>query len=150
MENTITDFFKIIYSENDFSRGLATSFSGVISSTIYILFNDIVLTLLSLIIVYPISRLLFLSINKVYNQKKENKNIENFFNSFSIQEENLIQEFVKSGTSFLGYNYINTYQNELETLKNRGILSEAKNGYQLNIKVFDKAQEVYKDYAIPF
>ena len=103
-----------------------------------------------LIIFYPISRLSFIWIIKKYNEKKDNEKILNFFKTLSIQEEYLIKEFVKNGSSFLHTNYINKFQNEIESLKNRNILNEVDYGYQLNIKVFDKANIIYEKYAIPF
>lgn len=46
--------------------------------------------------------------------------------------------------------YINKFQNEIESLINRNILKEVDNGYQLNINVFNKANEIYEDSALPF
>ena len=150
MGTNLTDFLKIIYNENDYSRGFATSIAGIISLCLYIQFKDIIITLLVLIIFYPISRLFFIWIINNYNKREESKKITNFFQSSSFQEEILIKKFVNNGSSFLHYSYINEFQNELETLKNRDILNEVENGFQLNIKVFDKAKEIYKNETIPF
>lgn len=150
MGNTLTDFLKIIYNENDYSRGLATSLSGIFSLLSYFIWNDTVITFLILIIFYPISRMTCFSILKKFNDKKEKKEILEFFKSFSTQEEYLIREFVSNGSSFIHMSYINKFQNEIESLINRNILKEVDNGYQLNINVFNKANEIYEDSALPF
>lgn len=150
MKNTLADFLKIIYNENDYSRGLATSLSGTLSLISYLIWYDIIITFLSLIIFYPVSRMACFSILKKYNEKKEKQEILEFFKSFSTQEEYLLKEFVSNGSSFLHYSYINKFQNEIESLINRNILKEVENGYQLNIKVFNEANKVYQKYAIPF
>lgn len=73
MGNTLTDFLKIIYNENDYSRGLATSLSGIFSLLSYFIWNDTVITFLILIIFYPISRMTCFSILKKFNDKKKKK-----------------------------------------------------------------------------
>ncbi|MDD3476766.1 MAG: hypothetical protein PHI38_07845 [Sulfurimonas sp.] len=150
MNNNLADFLKIIYNEDDNSRGLATSSAGIISLVSYIKLNDIVITFLILVIFYPISRLIFIWIIKKYDQNEENKKITKFFQTFSIQEEILIIKFVRNGSSFLDLSYKEAFHSEFETLKNRNILKEVEYGYQLNIEIFNKAREIFKDECIPF
>lgn len=100
-----------VYSENDFGRSIATSLSGIIGLAVYLISKDWVIAIFSLIITFPIIRLISSNLNEKFKKSKHNKikkaNAQKKLNSLSLEEMSVVSVFVKHGSSVLTWDQAN-------------------------------------------
>lgn len=100
-----------IYAENDFGRSIATSLSGVIGLSVYLISEDWVLSAFALIISFPIIRILSSGLNEKYKRKKlranEKEELEHFFSKLTVEEKDVVTKFVEAGGSVLTFHQVN-------------------------------------------
>lgn len=111
-----------VYAENDFGRSISTSISGGVGLIVYLTTKDWVLTTLSLIIAFPIFRIISSGLYEKYQQKIQRilkkKDIEQAYNRLSDQEKDVVQAFVRAGGCVLTWRQMN-----LESITSAGVES---------------------------
>lgn len=147
-----------IYAESDFGRSIATSASGVIGLVTYLFTDDWVLAGLSLIISFPIIRIIstglnnkFLRIKKRSIEKEDSRYI---FNRLSDDEKIVVKSFVNYGGSVLTWNQMNhedVSSTSVESLIQRELLSTSmtadgmRETFVLDSNIFDIGNEILAD-----
>ncbi|WP_020207624.1 superinfection exclusion B family protein [Gilvimarinus chinensis] len=100
-----------VYSEDDFGRGIATSLSGIIGLSVYLLSDDWVISAFSAIIAFPIFRIIASSFNEKHKRKSQRKideeNAKYSFDKLSEEELNVVKSFVEAGGSVLTWRQVN-------------------------------------------
>ena len=100
-----------VYSENDFGRGIATSFSGIIGLITYLISNDWVIAAFSSIISFPIIRIIATGINEKTGRGKERKiseeNAKYIFDRLSNEELEVVKAYINVGGSVLTWGQVN-------------------------------------------
>ena len=100
-----------VYSEDDFGRGIATSLSGVVGLSVYLLSDDWVISTFSAIIAFPILRIIASSFNEKHKRKSQRKideeNANHSFDKLSAEELNVVKAFVEAGGSVLTWGQVN-------------------------------------------
>lgn len=147
-----------IYSENDFGRSVATSLSGGIGLSVYLLSNDWVLSAFGLIISFPIIRILSSGINEKRERNKqraiEKERLEYSFGKLTTEEKEVVKKFVEAGGSVLTWhqvNQLNVHSSAIESLLKRDMLftSYTADGltetFVLEQEIFDIGYEKYND-----
>ena len=75
-----------VYTGNDFGRSIATSLSGIIGLAVYLVSKDWVIAIFSLIIAFPIIRLISSSLNEKFKNSRlskiEKQNSQKKLNSY--------------------------------------------------------------------
>lgn len=142
-----------IYSETDFGRSVATTLAGIIGLIVYIKFKDWVIAAFSLIISFPLFRLIASRIHKKFDQKEKERLAEeradNFYSKLSDVEKEVVQAFVENGSCVMTWTQFN--QLELpalgsESLIQRGVLNTSmtadamRETFVLDDVVFDAAK----------
>ncbi|MBD3617454.1 MAG: hypothetical protein HUJ22_12870 [Gracilimonas sp.] len=141
-----------IYSETDFGKSVATTIAGIIGLIIYIKFNDWVIAAFSLIISFPLFRLIASHIHKkIDNKEKERQEKEKAKNSYkklSDIEKEVVKAFVENGSCVMTWSQFNQSDlpsSGIESLIQRGILNTSmtadgmKETFVLEESVFDAA-----------
>ncbi|HIF9369771.1 TPA: hypothetical protein ACX6RS_001837 [Photobacterium damselae] len=146
---TLDKWAERIYSESDFGRGVATSISGVIGLSTYLLFNDWVIALFSVMISFPIIRIAASSLYKWNQGRAKKKSIERAlectFNGLTEHEKLVVAAFVEAGGTALTFSQINRLNLSSESLVQRKLLwtSVMSDGmtesFVLDMAIFDKA-----------
>lgn len=100
-----------VYAENDFGRSVSTSISGVVGLITYLFSEDWVLTALSLIIAFPIFRIISSGLHEKYQRKKHRdmakEGLEQIYNRLSTEEKDVVRAFVKAGGCVLTWRKMN-------------------------------------------
>lgn len=148
---------RIMYSEKDFGRSVATTVAGVVGLAAYLLSSDWVIALFVAVIAFPLCRVTVTALHSRWKQKRaqilETIEAEQAFSKFSHQERQVIEFFVHSGGACVSWGAVNRSdlpfpRPALNSLMARGIvhLSAMENGteaFQLDIDTFDTAQGVF-------
>lgn len=157
--STIDKWADRVYSETDFGRSIATSLSGIIGLTVYLITTDWVIAAFSSIISFPIIRIVATSVNDRINffakQRKIKKQTEYTYNGLSDGEKDVVQAFVTAGGTGLTYSHINNLELSspaVETLIQREIIWTSMTAdsmcetFVLDTAIFDIAQKKKLDY----
>ncbi|MBU0632425.1 hypothetical protein KKA17_07260 [bacterium] len=103
-----------VYAENDFGRSISTSISGVVGLITYLFTKDWVLTILSLIIIFPIFRIISSGLHEKYQRNKQKnlkkEDVEQMYNRLSNEEKDVIRAFVNAGGCVLTWRQMNSEQ----------------------------------------
>lgn len=120
-----------IYTENDLARNISISLSGVIALFVYLHKQDAVLSLLSLVIAFPVLRVLsgFVidPIRKKKIERQLSKNERKAFEELTYLEREVVGEFVSEGTSVLTSQLADQAQLDeaaVLSLINRGVIKD--------------------------
>lgn len=156
----ISQWLEKVYGEDDFGRSIAIAISGAIGLTTYLLLSDPIISLFSLVIAFPIFRLIASALRSKWEikstEKKKTKEIKGYFNNFSVEELEVIREFVRHGGCVLSFRTIDGQNISLpdtgvNSLMQRGVLEITflppdcvTEGMILDIEVFDMAQNIFK------
>lgn len=145
-----------VYSESDFGRSIATSFSGVIGLVTYLVTNDWVIAAFSSIIAFPIFRIIATSINEKIGRGKERKiteeNAQYIFDRLSNEEIEVVKAYVNVGGSVLTWGQVNNlpiHSSAIESMIQRKILwpSVMADGmtetFALDSNIFDLGNKKY-------
>ena len=145
-----------VYAENDFGRSISTSISGVIGLITYLYTEDWVLTVLSLIISFPIFRIISSGLHDKYQRKKQRnvkkENAEYIYNRLSDEEKDVVLAFVRAGGCVLTWKQMNEEHVTLaggESLQHRDLLETSttadgmRETFVLDSDIFDIAYEKY-------
>ena len=101
-----------VYAENDFGRSISTSISGIVGLITYLLTEDWVLTTLSLIIAFPIFRIISSDLHEKYQRKKHRniakEELEQIYNRLSNEEKDVVRAFIKAGGCVLTWRQMNS------------------------------------------
>lgn len=121
--------FEKIYSEEDSGNNISISLSGTLGLCLYLYSRDIMISIFSFIIAFPLIRIIVQKIinyqKKILNKKKRIKQDKDLLENLSEQEKDVLRKFVKHGTCSLSYSYINNYQLNLpKTVVNSLIMRE--------------------------
>lgn len=150
--NRIMKWIERIYSETDFGRSIATTVAGIIGLIVYIKFNDWVIAAFSLIISFPLFRLIASRLHKKIDQKEQERltqeRIDNFYKNLSDVEKEVVQGFVENGSCVMTWSQFN--QSNLpsagsESLIQRGVLDTSmtadamRETFVLDDAIFDAA-----------
>lgn len=108
---SIDKWLEKVYSENDFGRGIATSLSGVVGLASYLYSDDWVIAFFSLIIIFPVARIVATALNERSKVKITNnfqhKQLVDVFRRLSKEELRVIRAFTESGGTALTFRQIN-------------------------------------------
>ncbi|QTR48960.1 hypothetical protein [Candidatus Thiothrix anitrata] len=144
MKDVIEKLADRLYNETDFGRSIATSLSGIIGLIAYLLTNDWVIAIFSLIIVFPIIRLLANSLYqkfKKYNDNQEKqKNDDDLYDKLTEEEKDIIQAFVNAGGCRFEWEDIEKFeinQTGLRTLIERELIDERPLSTELDYPVYE-------------
>jgi ABC-type multidrug transport system fused ATPase/permease subunit len=100
-----------VYSEDDFGRGIATSLSGIVGLSVYLLSADWVISAFSAIIAFPFFKIIASSFNEKHKRKSQRKideeNAKYAFDRLSEEELNVVKAFVEVGGSVLTWGQVN-------------------------------------------
>lgn len=111
-----------VYTENDFGRSISTSISGGVGLIIYLITEDWVLTTLSLIIAFPILRIISSGLHDKYQRNKQRRlkkeDVEQTYNRLSDEEKDVVLAFVRAGGCVLTWRQMNS-----ETITSAGVES---------------------------
>lgn len=150
--NSFSKIIDRIYTETDFGRSVATSFSGVIGLVVYLVFRDWVIASFSAIITFPIARLFATwGYNSIHNTAEHQKVVDlaaETFSRLSDEELEVISAFVTAGGCVLSWSQINRLDlagPAIESLIHRGVLSTSMTAdamhetFVLDTALFDMA-----------
>ena len=145
-----------VYAENDFGRSISTSISGIIGLITYLYTEDWILTVLSLIIFFPIFRIISSGLHEKYQRKKQRnfkkEDAEYIYNRLTDEEKDVVLAFVRAGGSVLTWRQMNEESVSLaggESLQQRELLwtSMTADGmretFVLDSDIFDIAYEKF-------
>lgn len=150
--STVIKLIDRIYTETDFGRSVATSFSGFVGLVIYLLYGDWVIASFSAIITFPIARLFatwgFNIIHTAAEHQKDDDLAARTFAKLSDEELEVVSAFVAAGGCVLTWSQINRLDLSgpaVESLVQRGILSTSMTAdvmhetFVLDTALFDTA-----------
>ncbi len=107
----IDKWLEIVYKENEFGRSISISLSGTIGLIIYLYFNDITIALFSLVISFPLFRIIANSIYSKFEKRVaeggRKTELEKTFSKFSKHEIDVIKGFVQLGSCALSFDKVN-------------------------------------------
>ena len=108
---TINKWAERVYKETDFGRSVGTSVSGVVGLLVYLVFSDWVIAAFSLIITFPIVRListgLYERTTRRAKRRLEREEAERAYDQLSDDEEQVILAFVEAGSCVLIWGQVN-------------------------------------------
>ncbi|WP_112480224.1 hypothetical protein [Vibrio variabilis] len=108
---SIDKWLEKVYSENDFGRGIATSLSGAVGLASYLYSDDWVIAFFSLVIIFPVARIVATALNERSKVKITNnlqhKQLVDVFQRLSKEELRVIRAFTESGGTALTFRQIN-------------------------------------------
>lgn len=155
--NILDKWAERVYAETDFGRSVATSTSGIVGLIVYLVYSDWVITLLSLIISFPLFRLVAADLHgrAIRNRKSrtEKEEAERLYGRLSNEEKEVVQAFVKAGGSVMTWRHFNRQPLSgpaVESLIQRGVLwsSVTADGmtetFALDSALFDVGQDRLK------
>lgn len=119
-----------IYAETDFGKGIATSLSGAVGLTVYLLFGDWAIAAFSLIIFFPLARITATAIHtrlsRTASRRSKRSNAEHVYGNLSEEEKEVVAEFVRYGGCVLTWGQTNksaVSSAAIESLLQREVLS---------------------------
>ncbi len=146
-----------VYSETDFGRGIATSLSGIIGLIVYLYFQDWVIAVFSLIISFPVVRIvssgLYEKITSYEKRKIEKEKVEHICNKLNKGEKEVIKAFIGAGGSVLTWSQMNNTSvssASIESLIQREIMwtsvmaDGVTESFVLDTNIFDICSEKFK------
>ncbi len=154
--NSFEKWAERVYSENDFGRSIATSISGVIGMIVYLYVDDWVIAFFSILISFPITRLISTGLHEKKERKKqrtiEKEDALHIFEHLSDEEKAVIQTYVNAGGSVLTWGQMNNQpvaSAAVESLIQREILwtsvtVDGRETFALDSKIFDIGNAKYK------
>lgn len=155
MFQKIEELISTIYSEQDFSRSIATTLAGVAGLMAYLLLADVVISVFVSVIAFPLIRILAHPLNQLLqkNQVRESgkERQKGIWASLSPKEKGVLSVFVETGSSVISVDhdiYLNPQYTPaaVKSLANRDFLkiNESESGQRkeliLNPDIFDIAQ----------
>ncbi len=139
-----------IYSETDVSRSLAISAAGIVGLVVYLATSDAVIAGFSLLVVFPIVRLLVASkyerLKKASERHQKHEETNTTLDALSDGEQAVVAAFVELGGCVMTWGQVNRSSlpsAAIETLMQRELLftSMTADGmtetFVLNVDVFD-------------
>lgn len=143
-----------IYSETDVARSIATSAAGVVGLGVYIWTADWVLGAFSLIITFPLARLIssrvFARLALHAGQLEEREKARLIYRRLGPSEERVVQAFVDEGCTVLSWTQVNQMSlpaPAIESLIEREVIrcsataDSMRETFVLSADVFDAARE---------
>jgi hypothetical protein len=150
--DTLDKWVERVYTETDFGRSVAMFVSGVVGLCVYLTTNDVVIAVFSVIITFPISRLLSTTLHEKFVRKKKRRlkveEAEQTYKQLSEDEKAVIQAFVQSGSCVLTWSQTNRLPillNGIESLIQRGAMWSSvtadgmRETFNLDISLFNVA-----------
>ena len=147
-----------IYSENDFGRSIATSIAGIFGLVVYLFTNDWVISVFTLIIIFPVVRIISTHINNSKNHQRairsEKEKLESDFNKLSEAEKDVVKKFVEAGGSVLTWSQVNQLDivsAAIESLMKRDLLFTSctadgmRETFVLDQNLFDVGNEKFNE-----
>lgn len=154
---TLDKWAERIYAENDFGRGIATSIAGIIGLINYLITRDWVIAVFSLIIIFPMVRIISTALNesakRKFSKKMQHIEIEETFKKLSDAEKEVVKAFVDAGGTALTFSQINNLNLSnaaIESLIQRELLWTSVTAdlmtetFALNTQLFDVAKTIRK------
>ena len=127
--DTINKWAERVYTETDFGRSIATSVSGIIGLSVYVISSDWVIAAFSTIISFPIIRLIAAGMHEKATRgakrRIEREEAEDIFGRLSADEKAVVFAFVRAGGSVLTSELVNGLSlpgPAIESLINRELL----------------------------
>jgi hypothetical protein len=151
----LEELFRTVYSENDFSRSIATAMAGTAGLATYLSIGDVVISVFSAIIVFPFIRIIAGVFHKNWtsqNSKREReKELREKIDSFSDEEKKILRFFVIAGGACVSWGYVNRSglpfpRPALNSLMARGVVYASTmedcmtESFVLDTEIFDAAQ----------
>ena len=143
-----------IYNESDFGRSISTSASGCIGLLVYLIYSDWVLAFFSVIISFPIIRVVSSGLHEKFlkyrTRKIKEEEAAHIYEKLSKDERKIVHKYVESGGTSLTFSQINTLnltRPAVESLIQREVLwtSMTADGmretFALDTELFDVAQK---------
>lgn len=138
-----------IYSEEDISRNLSVSGGGIIALIVYLLYRDATLAFLSLVISFPVLRVVIGVLERSYKARKatfdRRLKYREEFEKLSWNEREVIGRFLLKGASVLPPSLINASglnDAGVRSLINRGILrDDIEDGLVMDPEFFSQASK---------
>lgn len=147
-----------LYTETDVGRSIATSLAGVVGLLVYVLVGDWVVAGFSLIIVFPIARViagwLEAKADRRLKRRRKASEARHLFNRLSNEEREVVRAFVEAGGTALTWSHVNRLGLSgpgIESLISRGLLvtSATADGlretFVLDSELFDIAHRGQSD-----
>jgi hypothetical protein len=152
----LDELIKTVYSENDFSRSIATTTAGISGLLTYIWKGDWVISAFTAMIVFPITRIIADTIHANWVSRHEKVESESKlreqFDRFYPDEKEILRFFVLAGGACVSWGFVDKSRlpfprPALNSLMQRGIVhtSVMEDGmtesFVLDVDVFDHAQK---------
>lgn len=145
-----------IYAEENFARSVATTIAGIVGLIVYLLSEDWVIALFSLVIIYPPSRIIASFFDEKIDQQKkeivEEERANRLYNKLSDVEKGVVQAFVRHGGCVMTWAQWNRHGTRLsagiESLRERGFLKTSttadtmRETFVLDQTLFDAGQRL--------
>lgn len=147
-----------IYAEEDPGRSVATAVAGIGGLMAYRLSLDWVVAFFSAVILFPLARVIATAAHSRWKAKRSEATqaakTEAEFNSFSLQERQILEFFVRQGGCCVSWGAVNSSEfpfprAALNSLMERGIVrtSVMEDGmteaFALHVDTFDMAQKAF-------
>ena len=127
---SIEKWVERLYAETDFGRSVATSISGILGLTIYLISKDWVVSAFVVIIFFPLARIaaaaLHIRVLRKSNLNSMRDDAERVYGILSAEEKSVVAEFVGAGGCVVPWSYMNKRNAPfaaIESLIQRGVLS---------------------------
>lgn len=150
-------WIELIYSETDFGKSISTTVSGILGLILYLLFSDWVLAAISMIISFPIVRIIANNLHgKIEKKAKkvEEKDIaDNLYNELSDNEKEVIKGFIEVDSCVMPWRVFNEMSLPSagsESLIQRGFLDTSmtadglRETFVLDTRIYDAARRQQK------
>jgi len=156
----LEELIKTVYSENDFSRSIATALAGVAGLLSYNWRGDWVISAFTAMVVFPVTRIIAQAVHTNWASRQEKsekqRKLREQFDRYSSEEKKILRFFVEAGGACVSWGYVNTSplpfpRPALNSLMQRGVIctSVMEDGmaesFVLDIDVFDIAQNVFSN-----
>lgn len=146
---------ELIYNEDNFARSVATTITGIIGLIIYLIFFDWVIAFISLIISFPLMRLIASYFHNKIEKEAKNREMkaefEDIYNQLSKSEKEVIQGFLSADSCVLLFKQANTMElpyGGIESLIQRDMLRTSmtadgiRETFVLDSLIFDTARNL--------
>jgi hypothetical protein len=153
------ELIRTVYSDNDFSRSIATTVAGISGLLTYLWKGDWVISAFTAMIVFPVTRVIADTIHadwvSSHEKIKNESKLKEQFDRFSPEEKMILGFFVKAGGACVSWGFVNKSDipfpgPALNSLMQRGIVhtSVMEDGmtesFVLDIVVFDHALQHFQ------
>lgn len=151
---TLDKWAERIYAETDVGRSIATSVTGVVGLSVYLLSSDWVIAVFSAVIAFPLVRLVATGLHARTVRRAQGQmdleEADRIYSRLSEQEKKVVQAFVQAGGSVLTWRQVNQLglpSNGIESLMQREVAwaSVTADGMQetfaLDSAIFDVGQK---------